>query len=71
MIKINIPKDMSGDERNFKMALAIIQLTEIYEPSELAKAFGNCRTSIPVFDANDIEEVAKHLLAYVDRLRKD
>lgn len=71
MIKIYIPEDMPVDERNFKMALAIIQLSENYEPSELEKLFGNSRTSVPVFDINDIEEVAKHLLIYVDRFRKD
>lgn len=71
MIKIEIPEDMLVVERNFKMALAIIQLSEIYEPSELSKVFGDCRTSVPVFDVNDIEEIAKHLLAYVDRFRKD
>ena len=32
MIKIYIPEDMPVDERNFKMALAIIQLSENYEP---------------------------------------
>ena len=47
MIKIYIPEDMPVDERNFKMALAIIQLSENYEPSELAKVFGNSRTSVP------------------------
>lgn len=72
MIKIDIPEDMSVDERNFKMALAIIQLSEPYEPGELAKAFSlPYKDSIPLLDVNDIEEVAKHLMVYVDRVHKD